>query len=140
MFLEKYCLMSLYTKCILHPREDRDGRRISVMSRHTLADGITPDLRITADVFDEWYHILAPQDTLVGAYYKRGLSWEDFALQYLASLRKNRHAEKVKKFAERAFAIDITLLCIEETSEHCHRGLLAEECQLYVPELYVEHR
>ena len=40
-------LLDLYTKSILKPRSSRDGRRISVMSRHTLEDGVTQDKRIT---------------------------------------------------------------------------------------------
>ena len=36
----------LRTKCIKAPIESEDDLRVSVMSRHTLADGITPDPEI----------------------------------------------------------------------------------------------
>jgi len=40
--------MSLSTGCILSPRQESDGTRISVMSRHTLNDGKTSDERIVS--------------------------------------------------------------------------------------------
>ncbi len=42
----------LYTKSILKEKVPSDGIRISVMSRHTLNDGITQDNRITQDCFN----------------------------------------------------------------------------------------
>ena len=44
----------LYTKSIIKQKSLEDGCRISVMSRHTLNDGITIDSRILPDSFDEW--------------------------------------------------------------------------------------
>jgi len=61
----------LYTKCILSEREISDGIRISVMSRHTLNDGKTPDTRITKDKYDEWIKFLAPKSKLVRDYHKK---------------------------------------------------------------------
>ena len=42
----------LKSKCILSSKKPEDGTRISIMSRHTLNDGKTPDERITEDSFD----------------------------------------------------------------------------------------
>jgi len=64
----------IYTKCILLPSSPDDGWRISVMSRHTLNDGITPDPRIQVYGFNEWLLKVAPPSVLIGDYYKRGLS------------------------------------------------------------------
>ena len=130
----------LYTKCILHPKERLDGLRISVMSRHTLSDGVSIDPRITFTSFDEWYIDLAPPAALVGAYYKKGLPWDAFAEAYLAYLRQPSLLFAVEDLARRAFREDITLLCIEENAAQCHRGLLAQECQWYVPQLDIMHR
>ena len=66
------------TRCILAPKELTDGVRISVMSRHTLNDGVTPDLRITRKLYDIHLPLLAPNPRLIGDYYKRDLPWEDF--------------------------------------------------------------
>ena len=50
----------LKTKSILYDKEDTDGLRISVMSRHTLNDGITPHPEITDSSYNQWLQILAP--------------------------------------------------------------------------------
>ena len=127
--------MALYTSCIYH--QNHPGRRISVMSKHTLADGRTPDPRITEQSYDEWLRILAPPLRLVGDYYQRGLSWEQFATHYRAYLQWEDVNEKVAELSHRALTGDITLLCVEEEPEKCHRRLLAQECKRERPELSV---
>ncbi|MEK6800764.1 MAG: DUF488 domain-containing protein [Nanoarchaeota archaeon] len=130
----------LYTKSILKEVSQEDGLRISVMSRHTLPNGITPDLRITSDSFHEHLQALAPPPELVGDYYKRDLTWGVYETRYNEYLRKPEVSREVEKLAKRATEQDITLLCIEDTPERCHRRLLAEACQRYQPELEVVHR
>ena len=130
----------LYTKCILSHPLDEDGTRISVMSRHTLNDGVTPDLRISTGCYHEWLRELAPPARLIGDYYKRGLGWEEFEFQYKEYLRQSGVAVMVRELAQRAVSSDITLLCIEETAERCHRGILAQECLCRSPGLIVDHR
>ena len=71
------------TKSIILPKEDSDGLRISVMSRHTLNDGVTPDLRIDSRSYDLWMPIFAPTPKLIGDYYKRNLTFEKFEQRYL---------------------------------------------------------
>lgn len=128
----------LYTKCILSPKESKDGLRISIMSRHTLSDGITADERISCNLFDEHNTILAPPARLIGDYYKRSLGWEVFSERYIAYIRGNRTALlEMQKLAERALLQDITILCIEEAHDKCHRSLLARECFLYLPKLNI---
>lgn len=129
--------MTLFTKCILAEESPEDGLRVSVMSRHTLNDGSTAHPNIYPDSFDEWWHELAPSDKLVGDYYKRGLSWEDFSAQYLESLKEDNKAKAVSKLAELALGRDVTIVCIEVNPEQCHRRLLAEECKLLIPDLEI---
>ncbi len=109
------------------------------MSRHTLADGKTLDLRITPEKFSEHRIEFAPPAKLVGAYYKRSLSWKDYETEYFKHLRQPRIAEKVKELAQQSRFRDYTLLCIEEYNPDellkCHRRLLAEECKRYEPNL-----
>ena len=127
----------LYTKCILHNPAPEDGLRISVMSRHTENDGKTPDKRIT--LVDEHQPALGPSSKLIGNYYKRGLSWEDFSKYYLSEIRVESKRPLVISLAEKATQEDVTILCIEETAHMCHRRLLADECQIYQPSLQVIH-
>ncbi len=129
----------LYTKSIIKSRTPEEGLRISVMSRHTLNDGITLDKRINSRSYDLWFKELAPPDILVGSYYKRNLSREEYNKKYLEYLRKDSIAEKVKDLAEMTTKFNITILCIEEDAMDCHRRVLSEECQRHFPELRIEH-
>jgi len=77
----------LFTKSIIKEKEP-DEKRISVMSRHTKEDGVTPDKRIVEGVtFDEWRKEFAPPDKLVGAYYRNELSWKYFEKKYVEFLQ-----------------------------------------------------
>jgi len=133
-------LMSLYTKCIFAPATPADGIRISVMSRHTLNDGITPDERITDSSYHMWRKELAPPPRVVGAYYRGEIRWPEFETQYKEHLQRPEISDVVQKIARRAMTRDITFLCVEPTADYCHRRLLAEECRKYQPELVVEHK
>lgn len=128
----------LRTKCILSPKSDVDGTRISIMSRHTLNDGKTPHPQIDRSSYDEWSPILAPPAELLGDYYKRDLTWEEFKARYLEYLQRPEVMLAVWALINRAIRMTVTLLCIEETPEHCHRRLLAEVCLQLQPDLEVE--
>ncbi len=128
----------LFTKCIIKEVEPRDGYRISVMSRHTLDDGKTPDLRIKS--WDVHYPLLGPSPRLIGEYKRGCMSWAKFARRYRLEIRDSFKLPNVLLLARFAFDNDVTILCIEETAEYCHRRLLAEECRKLVPELRIEHR
>jgi len=130
----------LYTKSIYKPKLDSDGLRISVMSRHTLNDGISPDLKINESGYDLWLKILSPPDKLVGDYYKKGLSFEEYRKRYLVYLSEKNIGMEVEKLSKQALGQDITLLCVEESAEKCHRKILAEECQKYCSNLRIRHR
>lgn len=131
----------LFTKSIIKPKEADDARRISVMSRHTKEDGITPDERIIdGETFDEWLQDFAPPAKLVDAYYPQEVTWDNFARLYLEFLRSPEVQPKVEEFAHRCAQETITLMCVEEDSEKCHRRLLAEELQKYQPDLKIKHK
>jgi uncharacterized protein YeaO (DUF488 family) len=128
----------LFTKCILHLPSDDDGLRISVMSRLTLNDGKTPDGRIQA------YHMhipeLGPSPKLIGRYYREEIDWDLFQQEYLKEITTLKKRALVRFVASQAMKINVTIMCVEETPEFCHRRLLAEECQKHQPSLCVEHR
>ena len=56
----------IYTKCIFSPRDIFENIRISVMSRHTLEDGKTPDERINGLLYDLHEPIFGPPYNLIG--------------------------------------------------------------------------
>ena len=130
----------LFTESILSERHPDSGTRISVMSRHTLNDGVTPDPRIIPASYDEHISQMAPAPKLIGAYYKRGLPWEEFEQMYIDQIRQADSIPLVQALAYRALRQNLTLLCIEETPERCHRRLLAQECLIYQPTLTLIHR
>src|SRR3989344_7566411 len=77
--------MTLFTQSIYVP-SSADSLRISVMSRHTFSDGLTPDLRIT---YDLWLQDLAPPDRLVSAWYRGEPLQGQFTTGYLAHLQQD---------------------------------------------------
>jgi uncharacterized protein YeaO (DUF488 family) len=130
----------LYTKCILKPPSPEDGFRISVMSRHTTNDGKTPDPRITEELFHVHLSHLGPDPKKIGAYLRKEITWREFASAYRKKLQERPSSTGVEMIAKGALDGNITILCIEETAERCHRRLLAEECKRRFPDLQIEHR
>ena len=128
----------LRTRPIKAERLPDDGIRISVMSRHTLADGVTPDTEISDDSYDFWWPELAPPPKLIGAYYKRSMRWDEFEGIYLQHLRDPSIQTRVYELANLAGLYVVTALCVEDRPDRCHRRLLAQECQLLQPGLQVE--
>jgi len=132
--------MTLFTRSIYSEPQAEDGIRISVMSRHTLNDGVTPDPEITTDSYHEHMKILAPPEKLVGSYYRMEIGFPTFCLGYSWHLRNSEVEHAIRGLAKRALTEDITLLCIEKSHEDCHREMLADKCKEYEPGLVVEHR
>ncbi len=129
----------LFTKSIYKNPEPEDGLRVSVMSRHTKKDGITLDPCIQC--YDLHVPSFGPSPKLIGRFYRDEIGWEDFKKEYIEQIRSNKETvAKIKIFAKLALTKEITLLCVEENAEDCHRGLLAKEFQRLVPSLAVKHR
>ena len=126
------------TKCILNSREESDGLRISIMSRHTLDDGETPHPEINKRSYDWWMPSLAPPLKLVGSYYRGETQWDQFESEYLEYIGQAKIQAKIQGTAKRGLTSNLTLLCIEESPEKCHRRLLAEECQKYQSSLILK--
>ncbi len=100
----------LKTKSIFAEISPEDGLRISVMSRHTLNDGITPDTRITPNLsYDEHRVELAPPARLVGMWYRKTIDWAGFANEYSAYLRGLKASRSVRELAEMALRRDVTI-------------------------------
>lgn len=131
--------MALFTKCILDAPEPTDGMRISVMNRHTLSDGVTPDPKLLAATYTYHLPIFAPSSKLLGDWYKRGLAWEDFCDRYYREMSDPRVHIYIGRIATIALRTNVTLLCIENRPFLCHRQLLALLCRRAHPELEIHH-
>ena len=99
----------LKTKSSQKPREESDGLRISVMSRHSTIDAPIPH-------YDEWIKSLSSPLILLGDYYKRGLPWEEVEKRYLEYIRQPDIRIEVMDLAKRSLDSVITLLCYEKTT------------------------
>lgn len=128
----------LKTRSIKAEIQPTDGKRISIMSRHTLEDGVTPDPGILPEHYDEWWPELSPPAKLVGSYYKRGMSWSEFEEKYQSYIRQAEVATQITKLMNLAKEETVTILCVEEYPYKCHRRLLAEECLSIEPSLEIE--
>jgi uncharacterized protein YeaO (DUF488 family) len=130
-----YLIDMLRTKSIYTAPTADDGLRISIMSRHTLSDGLTPDPMITPEQFSIWMPQYSPSPKAVGAYYRGEIDWDSFSSTYKDKLHHPEMQPPVLLLAGYALARTITLLCVEEHPEYCHRRLLAETCIGIFPEL-----
>lgn len=124
----------------------RTAEYVSVMSRHTLEDGITPDSEILLDGVDHRIQ-LAPPPKLVGDWYRGRLGTRTketfesaFAPRYVDHL--TARPDETRRLGEAALARDVVIMCIEEATHNpadllCHRRLLAEYCLKLYPGLHV---
>ena len=117
----------LKSKCILAEKSVDDGQRISIMSRHTLNDGETPDERISANSFDAHLPDFGPSPKLVWKYYRNEIDFENYSKEYKESLNPKQDA--IKRIIEWALIENITVLCIEPSPELCHRKIFVETAQ-----------
>lgn len=128
------------------------GEYYSVMSRHTLNDGVTPD-RDIACAPEQHLKVLAPPDTLVGDWYRGCLGERNeetfqgaFRDRYLAYIDQTKAAQTtIYHLGVRALEADVTLMCIEESVTSgelllCHRRLLLEYATEIIPQLTVDIR
>jgi uncharacterized protein YeaO (DUF488 family) len=126
----------LKSKCILAEKSVDDGQRISIMSRHTLNDGKTPDERIWVDSFDMHLSDFWPSPKLVWKYYRNEIDFENYSKEYKESLHPKQDA--IKKIIEDALIKNITVLCIEESPEFCHRKIFIETAQELAKIMWVD--
>lgn len=129
----------LYTGCILEQPFLIKGFRISVMSRHTMNDGKTPDVRISNGLYDAHLPQIGPSPKLIGAYHRGEFLWEEFTGRYLMEIRNTDRAGIIQVVSHLATLTNVILMCIECSPVFCHRRLLASECLFYEPELQIEH-
>lgn len=125
----------LKSKCIYEPVEESDWLRISVMNRHTLDDWKTPDPAINESSFQEHRSALAPSNKLLGDYYKRGLSFEEYEKRFTQEMQQAIALSAIQQLISLSLVENVTILCKEETPEFCHRRLLVNICKQLCEEL-----
>lgn len=126
--------MALIAKCITADPEQSDGFRISIMSRHTQNDGRTPRPELD-EMCDEHCPELGPSPKLIGKWMRGEISWKDYSIEYKIEMRANATMIIIKKVIKMARKVNVTVMCIEENPENCHRKIFLEICRSMSPSL-----
>ena len=120
--------MSLMSASIKSAEQLRNCLRISVMSRHTLNDGLTPNPQITNSLFDIHLPEFGPPPKLIGKYYRQEIAWVEFAELYQEYVKSDMLKVLLDDIIVLSKEMDVVLLCIEDVPDFCHRRLLVERC------------
>jgi uncharacterized protein YeaO (DUF488 family) len=105
------------TKSIYYDdKEPEDGTRILVMRRWPRG--------IPKGQIDEWRKDLGPSSELLKQWNEGEIAFAEFRERYLTEMQDK--IEEVQELARRARTETITLLCHEESEDHCHRKMLKE--------------
>ncbi|SRR5258708_4660533 len=116
----------LKTKSFQAKKSRADGLRVCVMRR------VKPEYE-----YDIWLKELSPTEKLLQAYViDHTMDWKKFTPLFLKQLQKKQHI--LKLLIEVAEKQTVTLLCWEETSEFCHRSLVAQACARLHPQLKIK--
>ncbi len=105
-------------KRIYEPASEEDGYR--VLSTRYWPRGI-PKSRV-----DEYTTKTAPSRALLREFKHEGLSWEDYVPRYLDEMRSEDAISAIERLATMAKSDRITLMCICEDENLCHRSLLRD--------------
>lgn len=131
--------MILKSSCAFKIPGQESGYRVLIVSRLTYNDGITPNPKlIKISEKTRWIPELAPQPKTVGAWYRKEIDWAEFRRQYTEYLRSNKGGEALSILLKLLQQYQtVTVLCVEETHEHCHRSLLLEHIHLTHPHIQI---
>jgi len=103
-------------KGIYEPPTEDDGYR--VLSTRYWPRGI-PKSRV-----DEYTTKTAPSRALLREFKHEDLSWEDYVPRYLDEMRSEDAISAIRQLAEKAKSATMTLMCVCEDENRCHRSLL----------------
>jgi uncharacterized protein YeaO (DUF488 family) len=103
-------------KRIYDPPSEDDGHR--VLSSRYWPRGI-PKSRV-----NEYTTKTAPSRALLHEFKHQGLSWEDYVPRYLEEMGSEEAINAISQLAEKAKSARMTLMCICEDENRCHRSLL----------------
>lgn len=106
------------------------------MSRHTYLDGITPRPELD-EMCDEHYSELGPSPRLTGKWIREEISWNYYVIEYENEMRSIESMKVIKKIIRSVIKENVTVMCIEESSENCHRGVFLKICKGIISRLGV---
>jgi uncharacterized protein (DUF488 family) len=78
---------------------------------------------------------LAPTQSMLDAYKKRGGDWDVYEAEFLQLMRDRRIEDAI----DPSVLDNTVLLCSEEKPHHCHRRLVAEYLREYWPDVRITH-
>jgi uncharacterized protein YeaO (DUF488 family) len=105
-------------KRIYDPPETRDGIRI--LSTRYWPRGVPKTAK------DEYSIKTSPSRELLKEFKHAGLTWEQYVPRYLDEMRGEEARSAIEHLADLARARTITLMCICEDENRCHRSLLRD--------------
>ncbi len=103
-------------KRIYDPPSPDDGRRI-LITRYWPRG-------VPKSAVDEYTTKVAPSRQLLRQFKHEGLTWEEYTPRYLAEMTRPEAVTEIQRLAKLAESEPITLMCICEDEDHCHRSLL----------------
>lgn len=105
-------------KRVYEPASPDDGRRI--LATRYWARGVPKS------AVDEYDTKVAPSRELLREFKHEGLTWEGYVPRYLEEMRSEAAQSDINRLAEMAKSGRITLMCICEDENRCHRSLLRQ--------------
>ena len=105
-------------KRIYEPASEDDGYRV-------LATRYWPR-GVRKDAVDEYTTKTAPSRELLREFKHEDLTWEEYVPRYLEEMCAEAAISDIKRLAAMANSGRITLMCICEDDNRCHRSLLRE--------------
>ena len=105
-------------KRIYEPPSEDDGHR--VLSTRYWPRGIPKS------AVDEYTTKTAPSRALLREFKHEGLSWEDYVPRYLDEMRSEDAISAIERLAALAKSGSMTLMCVCEDENRCHRSLLRD--------------
>lgn len=110
--------MTVRTKSIYDPVEDRDGLRVLITRYYPRG--------VKRDRFDDWVKALSPSRDLLRSYRSGKRSWKQFAVSFRSELRGEEGREALMRLAALGRDRVVTLLCYEREGLPCHRHLVRQ--------------
>jgi uncharacterized protein YeaO (DUF488 family) len=107
---------SIKLKRIYEPPEPEDGYR--VLSSRYWPRGV-PKTAV-----DEYSIKTSPSRELLREYKHEGLAWEDYVPRYLEEMNSETAQSAIRHLASIAERGNLTLMCLCEDEQRCHRSLL----------------
>lgn len=104
------------TKRIYEPKSKDDGLRVLVTRYWPRG--------IKKNAVDLWIRQLGPSEGLIKEWKHGRISWQEFKNRYLGEYKCTAKQQYLAELKKTIKGKDVTLLCICEDENHCHRILV----------------